>query len=249
MGANAQTTVPKFVAANTLPASSLNITAGTGIPVFANTTTRDAAFGGSNKALAQGQTCYLESTNVVQYYNGSAWATVGPTAAAASGLTFITGTTFSAQTAVSLPTSTFSATYANYRIIFNITSASADANDYIRFRASGSDNTTGNYYSASKYLSYAGTTVDTYASGDTVGYTFGHGTGIGATRVWDIINPQATAYTLANYAGNIAFAGGGGYATGGGVGFFATTSFDSMTFYTPTGTITGSYKVYGYSNS
>ena len=80
MGANAQTTVPKFVAANTLPASSLNITAGTGIPVFANTTTRDAAFGGSNKTLAQGQPCYLESTNVVQYYNGSAWATVGPAA-------------------------------------------------------------------------------------------------------------------------------------------------------------------------
>ena len=246
MGANAQTTVPKFVAANTLPASSLNITAGTGIPVFANTTTRDAAFGGSNKALAQGQTCYLESTNVVQYYNGSAWATVGPSTA--GGLVFITGTTFSAQTAVSLPTNTFSATYANYRIIFNITSASADANDYIRFRTSGTDNTTSAYYSAAKSLSYGGTNVDTYASGDTLGYTFGHGTGIGATRVWDIINPQVSAYTLANFAGNIAFAGGGVFATGG-VGFFATTSFDSMSFIPASGTITGSYKVYGYTNS
>ena len=78
--ANTQTTVPKFVAANTLPASSLNITAGTGVPVFANTTTRDAAFGGSNKALAEGQLCYLESTNIVQYYDGAAWATVGPAA-------------------------------------------------------------------------------------------------------------------------------------------------------------------------
>jgi len=243
---NEQTSVPLFVANTVLTASQQNLSAGTGVPVFATTVTRDAAFGGSNKALAEGQLCYLSSTNVVQYYDGAAWATVGPSTA--SGLTFITGTTFSAQTAVSLPTSTFSATYANYRIIFNITSASNDANDYIRFRTSGTDNTTSTYSSAAKFLSYAGTNTDTYAVADTLGYTFGHGTAIGATRVWDIINPQATAYTLANFSGNIAFGGAGGYG-GGGVGFLATTSFDSMTFYTPTGTITGSYKVYGYSNS
>jgi len=46
--------------------------------VFATTVTRDAAFGGSNKALAEGQLCYIEASDVVQYYTGSAWATVGP---------------------------------------------------------------------------------------------------------------------------------------------------------------------------
>ena len=83
MGANAQTTVPKYSALTVLPAASMNISAGTGIPVFATTVTRDAAFGGANKVLAEGQTCYLESTNVVQYYDGAAWATVGPAAASA----------------------------------------------------------------------------------------------------------------------------------------------------------------------
>jgi len=188
-----------------------------------------------------GQVISETDTDSLVVYKGSAWAPV-------SGLTFITGATFTTQTTVSLPANTFSATYANYRIIFNITSASNDANDYIRFRTSGTDNTTSTYSSAAKFLSYAGTNTDTYAVADTLGYTFGHGTAIGATRVWDIINPQATAYTLANFSGNIAFGGAGGYG-GGGVGFLATTSFDSMTFYTPTGTITGSYKVYGYSNS
>jgi hypothetical protein len=78
MGANAQTSVPLFVANSVLTAAQQNISAATGVPVFATTVTRDAAFGGSNKALAEGQLCYLESTNVVQQYNGTAWETVGP---------------------------------------------------------------------------------------------------------------------------------------------------------------------------
>jgi hypothetical protein len=50
----------------------------TGVPVFATTTTRDAAFGGAGeKTLAQGQFCYLESTGKLQVYTGSAWSNVG----------------------------------------------------------------------------------------------------------------------------------------------------------------------------
>jgi len=77
MGANAQTTVQKFLSGAVLTAAQQNFSAATGVPVFATTVTRDAAFGGANKVLAEGQTCYLESTNVVQYYDGAAWATVG----------------------------------------------------------------------------------------------------------------------------------------------------------------------------
>ena len=78
MGANAQTEVPTFVAAQVLTAAQLNNSARTGVPVFATTVTRDAAFGGSGeKTLAEGQLCYLESTNKVQYYDGAAWANLG----------------------------------------------------------------------------------------------------------------------------------------------------------------------------
>ena len=77
--ANEQTSVPLFVADTILTAAQQNISAGTGVPVFATTVTRDAAFGGANKALAEGQLCYLSSTNTTQYYDGAAWATVGPT--------------------------------------------------------------------------------------------------------------------------------------------------------------------------
>jgi len=77
MGANAQTTVQKFVDGAVLTAAQQNFSAATGVPVFATTVTRDAAFGGSNKALAEGQLCYLESTDATQYYSGSAWLAVG----------------------------------------------------------------------------------------------------------------------------------------------------------------------------
>ena len=74
---NTQTAVPLFVANAVLTAAQQNISAGTGVPVFATTVTRDAAFGGINKALSKGQLCYLEATSLVQQYNGSAWVSVG----------------------------------------------------------------------------------------------------------------------------------------------------------------------------
>ena len=80
MGANAQTSVPLYVAAEVLTAADMNISAGTGVPVFATTVTRDAAFGGAGeKVLAEGQLAYLEDSNIVQYYTGAAWASVGAT--------------------------------------------------------------------------------------------------------------------------------------------------------------------------
>lgn len=78
MGANAQTTVPTFTTGQVLTAAQMNQSARTGVPVFANTTDRDAAFGGAGeKTLAEGQYCYLEDTNVTQFYDGSTWSTVG----------------------------------------------------------------------------------------------------------------------------------------------------------------------------
>jgi hypothetical protein len=75
MGANAQTSVPKFSAGEVLTAANQNISAGTGVPVFVSTAARDAAFGGTGeKDLADGQFCYLEVTpKRFQVYNGTGW--------------------------------------------------------------------------------------------------------------------------------------------------------------------------------
>ena len=77
MGANASTAVPLYASGQVLDAARLNLT-NAGVPVFSGTATRDAAFGGSGqKVLAEGQLCYLEDTNAVQYYDSAAWQAVG----------------------------------------------------------------------------------------------------------------------------------------------------------------------------
>jgi len=229
-----------------LTAAQQNISAATGIPVFSTTVTRDAAFGGSNKVLAEGQLCYIEASNIVQYYDGAAWATVGP--ASAGGLTFITGTTFSASATVSLPASTFTSTYTNYRIVFVATAFSADDSLTMRMRVSGTDNTTANYeYSIIGYT-VGGTLNGIQATGQTSAImTYGLTTGVGLGI--DIYNPQATErtrFTMTSF-GKSAGSGVASPLSGGG-SFTATTSFDALSFISGSN-MTGRYAVYGYNNS
>lgn len=77
MGANAVTTVYDFTAGQVLTAVQMD-NVNCGIPVFATTTTRDAAFGGTGeKVLAEGQFAYIEASDELQYYSGSAWIATG----------------------------------------------------------------------------------------------------------------------------------------------------------------------------
>jgi hypothetical protein len=125
----------------------------TGIPVFATTTTRDAAFGGAGeKVLAEGQFAYIEATDTTQYYNGSAWTTLG-----ASGLTLVTKTAFT-STATWVLDSIFSSTYDNYRIDINWTALTSTAN-YAGFQLRvGGTASTASYNYAMTESNNAGTT-------------------------------------------------------------------------------------------
>jgi hypothetical protein len=133
MGANAQITVPTFTAAQILTADQQNQSARTGVPVFATTVTRDAAFGGANKALAEGQLCYLESTNVVQYYDGAAWATVGPSALTTSTATVATAQSTSSTSYTDLATAgpAVTLTTGTQVLVFTNTEVSTAAGRYV----------------------------------------------------------------------------------------------------------------------
>jgi len=160
--ANTQTTVPTFIPGQVLEASQLVNSAATGVPVFATTVTRDAGFGGAGeKALAEGQLCYLESTNVVQYYDGAAWATLAPAPAVSSGLTLIQSTTFSAAASLAM-TNVFSATYRNYLVIVNKLLQSTNAGSVrVNLGTSGTADTSGVYdYQISGNSSASGTVSD-----------------------------------------------------------------------------------------
>ena len=246
--ANEQTSVPLYAASEVLTAANMNISAGTGVPVFATTVTRDAAFGGaSEKVLAEGQLCYLSASNIVQYYDGAAWATVGP--AAAGGLTFISSTAFTTAASVSLPVATFSATYLNYLVLFNLSAASTDINLTGRLRIAGADNTTSNYATMLFGLQDDGTTQNvsnTAQSSFTLKSTNNNPT---YAASFTFLNPFATVRTniltqISSVNPGVAPMGSSGTLL-----FNATTSFDSFSFIASTGTITGTVKVYGYANS
>jgi len=175
----------------------------------------------------------------------------GGVAASAGGLVFISGTTFSAASTVSLPANTFSATYANYKIIFNVTAASTDSTAWnVRMRASGTDSSAASYYySVGGCKADAVTFVGAFGQGLTLA-TLGY---IGSSDVnsmtLDVIAPQVTQNTQVLSAMRGRDSGGNYAAMQGGFFFNATTSFDSLTIYPAAGTITGNYKVYGYANS
>jgi len=67
---------------------------------FASTAARDAAFGGAGEpTLAEGMTCYLDDTNVLQSYTGSAWVSVASSSGAV--LQVVYGSTASQITSAS----------------------------------------------------------------------------------------------------------------------------------------------------
>lgn len=64
------------------------------VGVYADSTARDAAFGGAGEpTLAEGMVCWLSDTNVLQTYDGSAWVTVAASGAWSTWTPTITGFT------------------------------------------------------------------------------------------------------------------------------------------------------------
>jgi hypothetical protein len=129
MGANAQIEVPAFTAGQVLTAAEMT-QINTGIPVFATTVTRDAAFGGAGeKVLAQGQYAYIEATSALMVYTGAAWVVAG------GGLTFINSVTATAGATATID-GCFTSTYENYKIIITGV-ASVDTGLTLQLRVGG----------------------------------------------------------------------------------------------------------------
>jgi hypothetical protein len=129
MGLNAQTSVPVFTAGQILTAQQQK-EINTGIPVFATTTTRDAAFGGSGeKTLAQGQFAFIEATNTLQVYDGTGWRNRQGIVQIVTGTTSTAVTNATATFADTLLTATITPTSTSSKILamFNLGTVSKSA--------------------------------------------------------------------------------------------------------------------------
>ena len=244
MGVNAQIEVPAFTAGQVLTAAEMT-QINTGIPVFATTTTRDAAFGGAGeKVLAEGQFAYIEATDTTQYYNGSAWVQVG----ASSGLVRIGSASLSANP--TNITNVFSTTYKNYKIV--IDNALSTSRGYMFFRI-GANVSTNIYYYAGSNRTSNGTTPNLEANatniirfGNWEDATSSNIRAIGCTI--EIQNPFETLRTTLQEVH------GGGSITALWAGFTGglvedTTSYTGFTIGAESGTLSGTVTVYGYANS
>jgi hypothetical protein len=258
MGANAVTTVPVYVAGEVLTAADMNIT-NSGIPVFATTVTRDAAFGGTGeKTLAEGQFAYIEATNTTQYYDGAAWQSVGVTpglvpivptsVAVGSGTASVGATGLITFTTVGTNLSingAFSATYQNYLMQYNLTTTANGANFGLRLRVGGADNTAANYNMTGFDADTSSIVVRTAASQTSfsVMYAVDDDNASNTANTY-FFQPFETKATTVNAQGlspittvlyrNIF----GSHST--------STSFDGFSFIINSGTITGTAMIYGY---
>lgn len=207
-----------------------------GVLPFADSAARATAI----PSPTDGQYSYLQNSNSTEFWNGSAWVLAG-----ASGMTFITSSTFTTSSAVNI-NNCFTSTYENYFLLTAFTASSATSLS-LRLRVSGADNTTANYNSQR-----------IVANGATIS-----GGGITAATSW-----QQVAYTGADTnnffqlwvarpqtADNTTFLGDG-ISTNTTItelksaGFFtATTQFDGISIIPVAGTITGTVRVYGLQNS
>jgi hypothetical protein len=261
MGVNATTFVPTYVAGEILTAADMNVT-NSGIPVFATTTTRDNSFGGTGeKVLAEGQFAYIEATNTTQYYDGSAWVTVGATpglnpcvptsvtVGSGSATTSANGqVTFTGVSSVSL-NGVFSSTYDNYRILFRPNAASTTQNIGGRLRVAGTDasgaatynelsiyNSSGSAAAASSaaYSLWYLTQQTSTANQTYASYTFDlYGPAIASQTVGTgILNNTSTGVGLQIYINSISHT--------------TATAYDGFSAFPSSGTMGGTISVYGY---
>lgn len=237
MGANAQTAVPVFTAGQVLTAAQVT-QINTGIPVFATTTTRDAAFGGTGeKTLAQGQTCYIEATSTYQSYNGSAWVAL----TTAPGLVLVKSETVGSAVSSVTVTSCFNATYDSYKIMATGVAASGSGN--VTFQLTGlTTGYTGNLITSN----FSG--VAPVANGYSNIASVTHGAGTDSSALYlniELDSPFLAKPTFFN-AKYID-------ATNAAVITVKQTSSTSATGFTITpaaGTLTGgTIRIYGYANS
>jgi len=169
-------------------------------------------------------------------------------AAPTGGLNLVTTAAFSAVSAINL-NSVFTSTYTNYQLIVSCSgSAATDLN--MRMRAASADNSANNYTWGLQGMQFAGASQYNVSSGGTALVSLFNIGALGTvTRnhfVYDILNPQTTDYTT--YTGSNIYQNTSvnGIMTQGQGVLSVTTSYDGITLYPATGTITGTYWIYGY---
>ncbi len=170
-----------------------------------------------------------------------AWAS----GASASAMTYVGGATFSGASSQSL-NNVFTSTYQNYAVLVNLVN-STETQVAIRFRVSGTDNTTTNYNSIATYTSVSSPGQNDVGRATAADFYTSNLKSLSAS--WHFFDPQKTEKTTWSAEQSAFDYAGTTYTTRSSGLFTATTSFDGFTLFPVSGTFTGTIRVYGIANS
>lgn len=159
-----------------------------------------------------------------------------------SGLVLLNTTSFSAVASQSI-NSVFTSTYENYRIIY-YDEGSGNLALYLRLRSSGTD-TTGTVYDVSRVYNVTSTPTSSDEQDQTTILLGSTSTLPDHFFSLDLLRPQLAknTYGFSNVA-NVSTSAQRTHAQSFRV--VDTVQYDGLTFYTSTGTVTGSISIYGY---
>jgi hypothetical protein len=154
---------------------------------------------------------------------------------------------FTTASSVSL-NGVFTSSYRNYRIVFNTTAASGTGTITIRLRAAGSDITAASYLAQSIIGDGNSAPTNGIVTAQTSWPYMSLGSNADSVNafVWDLFNPQATAYTTGVAINGNIDSGSASKIILRNYVYQATTSADGLSFIMSANNFTGRVSVYGY---
>lgn len=226
-----------FTAGEVLAAADVNnFLMDQAVMTFAGTAARGSAI----PTPTEGMVTYLDDSNLVEVFDGSAFVSIAPPAANV-GLEYITKETGTAVSAINV-NNCFSASYTNYRIIFNGTTSAAPIT--MRLRAGGSDDSAANYRE-SRFDQEATVLAGQRNTGLTNWGNIFVPIGVTNHNVLEVSNPFEASVTAA-YVTRSEAPNGNINARTLHFGINTTTSYDGFTLSVGSGTMTGTVLIYGY---
>jgi len=166
-----------------------------------------------------------------------------------SGLTYITGATFTTAATVSMASGVFTSTYENYLVLFNLTASSTDQDISIRVNNAGTPRTATEYFGSKSSVNPTGTQTLTGTNSGTshnAMRTLGAYITLGA--IINVYSPLATGTNTSWSVQAMGAITSSSAAITGACTYNALEAHDGLTFVVG-GTISGNYRVYGYLNS
>ena len=207
------------------------------VATFSNAAARTAAI----TSPVEGQMTWLEDVNSYQFWNGTAW--VSAAIGTGSGLVHIKTVSGSAVSAINLD-NVFNSSFKSYLIKSDFILSGAVQFSF-RLRNGGSNLSTGVYYWNIAYMGSGATTITgANGSASTAADLFG---GTRSSNInLNVLNPFEAQYKTFH-----AISGQGNTTPSSSLMLQAgmvnnNTSHDGISFFPASGTITGSFSVYGY---